>query len=60
MLRLALIENLRRVSSRVIADRIDRNLADAWADRLTEIADSAGVHQQCHRQHPLPGDDGLA
>ncbi|HET9483672.1 MAG TPA: glucoamylase family protein [Xanthomonadales bacterium] len=40
MLRLALIENLRRVGARVIVDRIDRNLADAWADRLTEVAES--------------------
>src|SRR5688500_1228458 len=40
MLRLALIENLRRVSSRIIADRVDRNLADLWADRLTGIAES--------------------
>ncbi|MEO6264028.1 MAG: glucoamylase family protein [Luteimonas sp.] len=40
MLRLALIENLRRVSARVIVDRIDRNLADVWADRLTEVAES--------------------
>ena len=40
MLRLALIENLRRVSARIIADRTDRNLADLWADRLMEIADS--------------------
>ncbi len=38
MLRLALIEGLRRVSVRIIADRVDRNLADGWADRLTEIA----------------------
>ncbi|MDP3848696.1 MAG: glucoamylase family protein [Pseudomonas sp.] len=39
MLRLALIENLRRVASRVIADWNDRNLADDWADRMTEIAE---------------------
>jgi len=38
MLRLALIENLRRVATRIAADRIDRNLADHWADRITEIA----------------------
>ncbi|MBA2238826.1 MAG: cyclic beta 1-2 glucan synthetase [Lysobacter sp.] len=37
MLRLALIENLRRVSARIIADRTDRNLAGTWADRLEEI-----------------------
>ncbi|MGH8076116.1 MAG: cyclic beta 1-2 glucan synthetase, partial [Lysobacter sp.] len=40
MLRLALIENLRRVSARLIADRGDRNLADEWADRLISIAES--------------------
>eukprot|EP01030_Chromulinospumella_sphaerica_P005308 gene5308-5191_t len=39
MLRLALIENLRRVASRVMANRDDRNLADDWADRLIEIAE---------------------
>src|SRR3546814_13961282 len=41
MLRLALIENLRRVSAPVIAGRIDRDLADLWGDRFTEMADSA-------------------
>ena len=40
MLRLALIENLRRVSARVIADRTDRDLAHEWADRLIEAAES--------------------
>ena len=38
MLRLALIENLRRVASRIAADRLDRNRADYWADQMTEIA----------------------
>lgn len=38
MLRLALIENLRRVGVRVTADRLDRNLAGLWADQMTEIA----------------------
>ncbi|MGA8570846.1 MAG: glucoamylase family protein [Desulfobaccales bacterium] len=38
MLRLALIENLRRVAARIATDRIDRNLADYWADQMTEIA----------------------
>ena len=38
MLRLALIENLRRVSTRIAADRIGRNHADYWADKLTETA----------------------
>ena len=40
MLRLALIENLRRVASRVATDRIDRNLADVWADQMIEIAET--------------------
>ena len=39
MLRLALIENLRRVAVRIATDRTDRNLADYWADQLTEIAE---------------------
>jgi len=39
MLRLALIENLRRVGTRVAADRLDRNLADSWADQMVEIAE---------------------
>ncbi len=38
MLRLALVENLRRVATRIAADRIDRNAADYWADRITETA----------------------
>ena len=38
MLRLALIENLRRVATRIATDRIDRSLADYWADRMTESA----------------------
>ena len=39
MLRIALIENLRRVAARIATDRIDRNLADYWADQMTEIAE---------------------
>ncbi len=38
MLRLALIENLRRVGARIAADRTGRNHADHWADQMTEIA----------------------
>jgi cellobiose phosphorylase len=38
MLRLALIENLRRVGARIAADRMDRNFAGYWADRITEVA----------------------
>ncbi|MBB2497492.1 GH36-type glycosyl hydrolase domain-containing protein [Aquipseudomonas ullengensis] len=39
MLRLALIENLRRVASRVMANWDDRNLANDWADRLRDTAE---------------------
>ncbi|MCJ7820964.1 MAG: hypothetical protein MUP53_07150, partial [Bacteroidales bacterium] len=39
MLRLALIENLRRIAVRIAAGRIDRDLADDWSDRMTEIAE---------------------
>ena len=38
MLRLALIENLRRVAARIAASRAERNLADSWADEMTAIA----------------------
>ncbi|MGA2028404.1 MAG: glucoamylase family protein, partial [Syntrophobacteraceae bacterium] len=38
MLRLALIENLRRVGTRIAAHWTDRNHADYWADQMTEIA----------------------
>ncbi|GAB4507746.1 MAG: glucoamylase family protein [Sulfuricaulis sp.] len=39
MLRLALIENLRRVAARSAAGRIDRNLADSWADQMIEMVE---------------------
>ncbi len=39
MLRLALLENLRRVAARVGADRVDRNRADYWADQMVAIAE---------------------
>ena len=38
MLRLALIENLRRVAVSIAAGRIDRDIADSWADQMLEIA----------------------
>ncbi len=38
MLRLALIENLRRVSARIGADRRDRNIADIWVDQIATVA----------------------
>jgi cellobiose phosphorylase len=40
MLRLALIENLRRVAAHMASDRVDRDLADSWADRMLEMAES--------------------
>ena len=40
MLRLALIENLRRVAARIGSDRVDRNRADYWADQMTAIAEA--------------------
>ncbi len=39
MLRLALIENLRRVAGRIANDRLHRNLADRWADQMTRVAE---------------------
>ncbi|MDH5286891.1 MAG: cyclic beta 1-2 glucan synthetase [Betaproteobacteria bacterium] len=38
MLRLALIENLRRVAARIAAGTIDRNRAAAWADQMIDVA----------------------
>ncbi len=38
MVRLALLENLRRVGARIGADRVNRNHADYWADQMTAIA----------------------
>lgn len=39
MLRLALIENLRRVAVRIVAAKIDRELARSWADQMIAIAE---------------------
>ncbi|MEP6887182.1 MAG: glucoamylase family protein [Nitrospirales bacterium] len=39
MLRLALIENLRRAGARIASDRIDRNRAHEWADQMMETAE---------------------
>ena len=38
MLRLALIENLRRVAADVASGRVDRDLADGWADQMKAVA----------------------
>ncbi len=39
MLRLALIENLRRVAARVADNRSHRDLANSWADQMTDVAE---------------------
>ncbi len=39
MLRLALIENLRRITSRLTIARRQRDLADQWVQRLEEVAE---------------------
>jgi cyclic beta-1,2-glucan synthetase len=39
MLRLALIENLRRVAVRIAGNRLERNQADYWADRMMDVAE---------------------
>ncbi len=41
MLRLALIENLRRVASRVAAAYTERETAGTWADSMLEVAENA-------------------
>ena len=41
MMRLALIENLRRVSIDVVKAQQERNLADSWVTRIFECAESA-------------------
>ncbi len=40
MLRLALIENLRRVSTRIAVDRVDRNIAEYWGKKLIETTEN--------------------
>ncbi|WP_445082975.1 GH36-type glycosyl hydrolase domain-containing protein [Candidatus Nitrotoga sp. 1052] len=39
MLRLALIENLRRVAVYIEIDRLERNLAVKWADEMTKVVE---------------------
>ena len=39
MLRIALIENLRRLAATIAKDRINKNLADYWADKMTDTAE---------------------
>ncbi|SDE25252.1 GH36-type glycosyl hydrolase domain-containing protein [Niabella drilacis] len=38
MLRLAIIENIRRIASRVALDRLDKNVAVYWSEQLIESA----------------------
>ncbi|WP_026309544.1 glycoside hydrolase family 94 protein [Niabella aurantiaca] len=38
MLRLAIIENIRRIASRVAIDRLDKNVALYWSEQLLETA----------------------
>ena len=40
MLRLALIENLRRVAVRIAAGRVERNLADDWVDQMIVVTET--------------------
>ena len=44
MLRLALIENLRRVTTRLMIARHDRDLADLWVERLQDMAEKHPAH----------------
>src|SRR6185503_13674716 len=44
MLRLGLIENLQRITSRLAIARIDRDLADSWVDRLQAMAETNPSH----------------
>ena len=39
MLRLALIENLRRLSAQIAVNILNKNLAGSWADEMTETAE---------------------
>lgn len=39
MLRLALIENLKRIAARVAVDRVNQNIAGAWATQMIETAE---------------------
>ncbi|HXB08673.1 MAG TPA: glucoamylase family protein [Puia sp.] len=44
MLRLAVIENLRRVCGRIALDMIDHNLADYWADKMIDTVKEEAAH----------------
>ena len=42
MLRLALIENLRRIAARLAVDQTDRNLANFWTSRIADTVETDG------------------
>ena len=44
MLRLALIENLRRVAARMNVERKDRDAAGNWADKILKVAENSPSH----------------
>jgi len=44
MLRIGLIENLQRITSRLTEARSDRDLADQWVDRLQDMAEKRPSH----------------
>ncbi len=44
MLRLGLIENLQRITTRLSVAREDRDLADSWVDRLQDMAEKNPSH----------------
>ncbi len=44
MLRLGLIENLQRITTRLTIAREDRDLADLWVDRLQDMAENNPSH----------------
>jgi cellobiose phosphorylase len=44
MLRLGLIENLQRITTRLTIGREDRDLADSWVDRLQNMAETNPSH----------------
>jgi cellobiose phosphorylase len=44
MLRLGLIENLQRITTRLALARVDRDLADHWVDRLQAMAEKNPSH----------------
>lgn len=41
MLRLALIENIRLVSANIAIDKVDRNLANFWVEKMIETAENS-------------------